>query len=253
MAKSKKDNSVRHYNHKDSVMLISISTIVQNLIRHKPELAAKRQSWGGSYFTDLEAKIETVVQTYLGVKSSAELTTASATLGALQATALTQLYEYRVQVIADFKTDKERQEALLKLLGFADYYVDAYRKHSQDALVDLLFTLKQNATPQIQAELAAKGIDQSRMDNLLLLADQVKDSNITQETFKVSKKELTAKAIIAFNEIYTEVTSAGQVAAAFLKDDKVATEGFRYSKLAKAQTAALKAAKQTPPPPPPNA
>lgn len=246
------NSPVRIYKCKDSVMLTALATIVENLKRNQSELVKKRSAWTNAYFTTLEGRISNAFQTYLGVNSAKDMVQATEVVHTLQNDALDKLYECQLQIKQDFKKDATRRDQLLQLLGFTSYYKDASRNLSQDALIDLLFTFKQNATTAIQAELTGKNMEQSQISAIIALADQFKNSNITQETFKNAKGEITAEGILALNDLYLDVTATGQTAAGFMRKQKSIKVGFSFTNLVKAQRAALKAAKDKPTSPPTN-
>ena len=59
----------------------------------------------------------------------------------------------------------------------------------------------------------------------------LKNVNIDQETFKETRKEIIAKAITAFNEIYKDVINIAEIANNFYKTDKVKQKLFSFAKV----------------------
>jgi hypothetical protein len=131
----------------------------------------------------------------------------------------------------------ERRDEILKTLGFKTYYQDAYKSKSQTALINLLYSIKQNLSATLKTEIAAKGTEASSLEAVISYADALKNANVTQETYKSARPTNTAEAVTTFNDIYDDVMSVATVAAKFLKDDKAKQSGFIFSKLVAAQKA----------------
>src|SRR5437764_6168891 len=121
---------VRHYKGKDVEMVTVISTITEAAILHKDILQPKRSNWADPYFNDLKTRIDTGVQTYLGVDSAKELRQSTQLLNDIQLEVLPLLAEFKVQVEVDF--EKPRRDEILKQLGFTLYHNDA-RRGNQEA------------------------------------------------------------------------------------------------------------------------
>ena len=62
------------------------------------------------------------------------------------------------------------------------------------------------------------------------IVEDFKNANITQETFKGGRKEITQEAVTEFNEIYSEVISVARISARFLKKDPALRDKFSYTK-----------------------
>jgi len=72
------------------------------------------------------------------------------------------------------------------------------------------------------------------IDDIISFADQLKDSNISQEALKGGRKETSAAAVAEFNAIYEQIIGIAKIAAKFTKDDKAKTQAFSYAKTIKA-------------------
>ena len=134
----------RKYPTSDVVMLTSSATIVDNAIAHKPFLVSKRATWADPFLPNLLARINTAVQTYIGVDSAKTLRNATQSVQALQTNSLGKLSEFNVQITQDFKKVATRKNEILNTLGFKDFYQDAYKNKSQEALINLLFQFTAN-------------------------------------------------------------------------------------------------------------
>lgn len=222
----------RKYNGKDVDMLITASTLIENALANKTFLQTKRSTWTDAFFDDLQTKITTALEEYLGVDSAKELRQSTQTLTTIQEQALKDLAEIKVQILEDFKKEKVKQTEILNQLGFTTYLKDA-QKGDQEALVQLLYKFKTNLTTSLKAEIVEKGTAQGILDQTMSYADTLKNADITQETFKGTRKEITTTAVNAFNEIYEDVISIGKIASKFYKDQPVKKDLFSFTKINK--------------------
>ena len=233
----------RNYKGKDVEMLTAVSTIINQAISNKAFLMGKRSSWKDPFFEQVKVRIDNAFTTHLGVDSAKEMREATQFIQSLQAFTLPLLAEFKVQIDVDFKNPKRTE--ILNQLGFVEH-LKAVQKLDQEALVELLFKFKSNMTPALQAEITAKGIDTKTIDEITKSADNIKDSNISQEAFKGGRKTLTAAGITEFNTLYEEVIAIAKISAKFFKDDKPKAEIFSYSRTIKSQNAAPKPKPVTP-------
>ena len=86
-----------------------------------------------------------------------------------------------------------------------------------------------NAT--LNTEIIAKGTAQVTIDNIISYADTLRNANISQETYKGTRQEITDEAIQAFNEIYDQVISIAKISSNFYKNDKKKQQLFSFSKV----------------------
>jgi hypothetical protein len=222
----------RKYNGKDVDMLITASTLIENALANKTFLQTKRSTWTDAFFDDLQTKITTALEEYLGVDSAKELRQSTQTLTTIQEQALKDLAEIKIQILEDFKKEKVKQTEILNQLGFTTYLKDA-QKGDQEALVQLLYKFKTNLTTSLKAEIVEKGTAQGILDQTMSYADTLKNADITQETFKGTRKEITTTSVNAFNEIYEDVISIGKIASKFYKDEPVKKDLFSFTKINK--------------------
>ena len=222
----------RHYSGKDVEMLTTCATIIENAISNEGYLSGKRRNWKESFFTNLKTRIDGAFSHYLGIDSASGQRKATQAVMQIQAQALSDLSELKVQIEEDFKFDKPRRTEILKELGYTDYYRHAQAK-DQEGLIQLLYRFRTNLTPELRDEITLKGTDDSYFDRISSYAEQLSHANITQETFKGSKKIITEEAITEFNAIYDEVISIAKIAHNFYKGNPNKQELFSYSKIRK--------------------
>jgi hypothetical protein len=224
-------NATRKYNTKDVEMLTTAATIIENAIANKAFLQAKRSTWVDPFFENLKTEIQTTTDTFLGKDAAKQMRDASKSLLALQAKAITDLAELKVQIDQDFKDLSIQKKEILNQLGFLTHH-KAAQKGDQEALVNLLFQFKTNMTPALLNEIVAKGTAQATIDGIISYANTLKEANITQETFKGIRKEITSEAITAFNTIYDQIISITKIASNFYKTDKAKQQQFSFAKVA---------------------
>jgi hypothetical protein len=222
----------RMYKGKDVEMLMSVSTLLETAIANQDFLVLKRSIWAPPFFDNLKNRVDTIFKTHLGIDSAKDMRQSTLALLGIQKNAIKDLALVKVQVEEDFKKDKPRQTEILKQLGFTAHLKDVQNK-DQEALITLLYMFKNNL-PGLRAEIEAKGTDKNSLDTIVAYADTLKNANVSQETFKSSKKTITADALADFNGIYSDVISVCKIAAKLFADKPHLKEQFSYSKVLKA-------------------
>jgi hypothetical protein len=231
----------RNYKGKDVDMLTTCSTIVENAIANQDYLVNKRLSWDDPFFANQKKRIENAFRNYLGIDSASEQRKATHVVTQIQTAALNSLAELKVQIQEDFKSDKQRRDEILKLLGYTDFLKQA-RTGDQEVLVQFLFRFNTNLTPELKTEITNKGIDSIILDRICSYANQLLAANITQETLKNTKKTITDEGVSELNTIYDDVISIAKIARSFYKGNQTKQDGFTYSKI----IAKLNASPRTP-------
>jgi hypothetical protein len=223
----------RNYTVKDVDMLITASTITETAIANKVFLQSKRATWADPFFDDIKAIIDIAIQTHLGIDSAKDLRQATIALKAIQKNAIKDLAECKVQITEDFKANKIRRTEILTQLGFTTYHKDA-QKGDQEALINLLFQFKTNLTAPLKTEISDAGTPAVLLTAITSYADALKNADVTQETFKGSRKTITAAALAEFNSIYDKIISVCKIARKFYKDEPALQSQFSFSKVSKA-------------------
>lgn len=227
------ETATRNYSVKDVDMLVTSSTILESAMANKKFLQQKRSTWADPFFDDLKQKIDTATETYLGVDSAKELRGATHALLSIQKQATRDLALCKVQIDEDFKSDKPRRDELLKQLGFTGF-LKKTQTGDQEALIQLLYQFKTNLTAALKTEIVAKGTAKETLDAISTYADGLKDANISQESFKGSRKSLTAEGVKEFNDIHSQVMSICKIAAKLFMDNPPVKQQFSFNKVSKA-------------------
>ena len=103
----------------------------------------------------------------------------------------------------------------------------------QEALIQLLFQFKTNLIMSLKTELVAKGIALATLDNITAYADSLILANVSQESFKASRKTITAEAIMAFNEIHSQIMAICKIATKLYLDSPTLKDQFSFAKVSK--------------------
>lgn len=226
------ETPIKNYKNKDVDMLITAATITESAIKNKEVLQAKRSTWADPFFNKFKDKIDFTIQTYLGVDSAKQLRESTQIVFGIQAKALRDLAEVKVQIEEDFKQNPTQKEEILNTLGFTPYY-QAARNKDQEALINLLYQFKTNLTTELKTTIVDKGTAAASLNAIVEYADTLKDANISQEGNKGFKKELTDEAITAFNEIYDQAISIARIAYKIFKDNPAIRDQFSFNKVVK--------------------
>ena len=222
----------RNYLGKDVDMLTTSATITENAIANVEFLNSKRTSWTDEFFAGMKERIDNAFSNYLGIDSASQMREATQIVVQIQSKALNDLAELKIQIEEDFKSNKTRRDEILKFLGYATFYKMAQTR-DQKALIQLLYQFKMSLTDDLRSEITQKGTSSILLDHINSYANELSQANISQETFKGSKKTITQEALNEFNAIYDEIISIAKIARKFYKGNPVMQDLFSYSKILK--------------------
>lgn len=212
-----------------SEMLISISALTNAGIQHKTIIVAERSIWADPFLPNLLADINTAISTYLGVDNAAQLREKTSVLETVRTTSYDHLTKIKNQINRDYRANTSRRDELYRTLGYTQNWSGA-RSKDQESTIDLLYAFKQNLTPAIKTELVAKGINVTRLDDIIAQAQVLLDANITQETAKKLIPTLTEATTKAFNDIYDRAMDVAIISRQLFKDPTIQDQ-FSYSKV----------------------
>lgn len=236
----------RVYKGKDVDVLTSCATIIEQAINHKPALVAKRANWADPFFPNIKTRIQNAFTNFLGIDNALQMRDATQVVLGIQKNALKDLAEFKIQLMEDFKNKKTRRDEILTRLDFTAHHKEAQNK-DQEALIQLLLTFKLNMTAALQTEITTAGTAASLITAIIGYADVLKNSDITQETMKGSRKVITEAGVKEFNEIYNIVISIAKISAKFFKDDAALKDKFSFAKTMKNLNRPPKGGDDTPP------
>lgn len=239
----------RAYKGKDVDMLTACATIIDQAIIHKTFLISKRSNWADPFLPDLKTRIDNAFSDHLGIDNAEQLRESTQILSGIQTNALKDLAEFKVQITEDFKSNKKRRDEILNKLGFTAHHKDAQNK-DQEALIELLTKFKKNMTPALQTEITNAGMAAGLITAIIGYANTLKNSNITQETMKGSRKVISQAAVKEFNAIYNATVSIARISFNLFKTDKAIQAKFSYAKTLSGMNQVKEKENGAPPPTP---
>jgi hypothetical protein len=222
--------TVRIYKGKDVDMLTTTSIIMENAIANQDYLIEKRSVWASPFFNNLRERIKQSTINFLGIDSAGNQRKATQLVLKIQAEALNDLAELKVQIQEDFKNDKQKRDEILKELGYTEFHKRAQAK-DQEALVQFLYQFGTNLSDDLANEIEERGIDRGILERISSYSNELSAANVTQETLKGTRKVITQEALVEFNAIYNEVISIAKIAHNFYKGNAVMQDMFSYSKI----------------------
>ena len=241
---------IRLYKGKDVDMLTALSTILTNAQANQPTLQQKRTNLTVAYLKDLETRLNTIIKDNLGVDNAKQLRQQTATVYGIEKPAYTALSVMKKQIESSFSNNKPRLKELLTELGYNSFFKGAQNKDTE-AVINLLYQYQENMTPALQEELTASGIPTEDITQPLAYAETLRTANVSQESFKGTKKVATADVVQAFNDIYLEIISKiSKLAAVFFPGSKPQQQLLSYTHIIKTMNNTGSNDKTTTPPVP---
>ncbi len=107
----------RNYRCKSVDMLRTSKTIATNFNNNIAELSTVRTNWTAEYATGLLARIDDVIQAYLGIDPKKDLRSATATLKSIMVSVKRDISLFKLQIDEDFKSNPSRRNEILNTLG----------------------------------------------------------------------------------------------------------------------------------------
>ncbi|MCP4180228.1 MAG: hypothetical protein GY756_20890, partial [bacterium] len=170
----------------------------------------------------------TVMHTYLGVDSKSILKIATSDINALLKEAFEKLSLFKTLINVNFPDNKDRKDWILKTLGLATSF-KKLRKGSQENVIQLLVKFTENMTPELKAEIVARGTAEDIIDSITGMSNSIIEADIAQERLKDTGKSDTEEAIKAFNAIYEQAIGICKVGQKLFKNDKLKSAQFSFS------------------------
>ena len=166
----------------------------------------------------------------MGIDAKKGLCDATSGLSAIQGSAKRDLSFFKTQIDDDFKAEPATRDEILNTLGFSKY-LQGVQKGSQESLVQLLYAFKKNTNDSLRNQITAKGLSCRLIDNIVGYANAFMDANTSQESLKLSTKEITQEVVEVFNAIYDEIIGICKKVSNYYQYDAVKKEQFTFSKV----------------------
>ena len=219
----------RNYVGKDVEMLLVAAVIIQHAISSKTFLISKRSTWADPFFDNLKETIENAFSNILGIDNGKDLREATKTLLAIQKNALSDLVDLKVQLSVDFKDKPEYLKSILQDLGFSTFYFAAKQKRDQEALIQLLYKFEKNLTSTLKLDIINVGISPNLLDNIVGYAQTLRNANVTQETAKDLRKDISEDKVAELKDIYSTIIGVARIASTFFENQPLERAKFSYS------------------------
>ncbi|WP_423127726.1 hypothetical protein [Gaoshiqia sp. Z1-71] len=216
----------RNYKVRDDVMLMACKTIAKSMSLNLDDLSLIRTNWTESYVGQLNSKIDSAVNDFLGLDKQKALREATIQLDDILKPALKNLGFLKTQVEVDLG---KKAKEILKGLGFTR----PLNALDQEGLITQLHAFKKGMTDELKTELTGKGINPALIDSTIGYADELQAANISQEVLKSTTREQSEEAVAIFNGIYAEVIGICKIASKIYNGDPVKKEQFTFSKVVK--------------------
>jgi gas vesicle protein len=234
----------RNYSYKDVDMLLTSKTIAGNFKSNIAESSAVRNDWTEEYATNLVSRIGQTIETHLGIDAKKDLRDATSGLSAIQVSAKRDLSFFKTQIDDDFKAQPATRDEILNTLGFSKH-LRGVQKGNQESLVQLLYVFKKNMTDSIRNQITAKGLSDTLIGNIIGYAMAFMEASSSQESLKLTTKEITKEVVDVFNGIYDEIIGICKKVSSYYQYDAVKKEQFTFSKVIGNLGSARPAATQT--------
>jgi hypothetical protein len=209
-------------------------------------LSAVRSDWTEQYAIDLAARINQTIETHLGIDAKKDLRGATSGVSSIQASARRDLSFFKTQIDDDFKSEPATRDEILNTLGFSKY-LRAVQKGNQESLIQLLYAFKNNMSETLRTQITEKGLSATLINNIIGYARAFNEANTSQESLKLSTKEISNEVVDLFNALYDEVIGICKKVSVYYQYDAVKKEQFTFSKIISNLGAARKAPAETAP------
>ena len=220
----------RNYSYKDVDMLTASQIVAENFKSNIGELSTVRSDWTEAYANDLVGRVTQTIETHLGIDAKKDLRDATSGLSNIQVAAKRDLSFFKTQIDDDFKSTPSVRDEILNTLGFSKYLKNV-QKGNQEALIQLLYAFKKNITDPLRNQITDKGLSDSLIEKIIGYAVTFNDANTSQESLKLSTKEISKEVAEVFNSIYDEVIGICKKASVYYQYDAVKKEQFTFSKV----------------------
>lgn len=234
--------SIRLYSCKDVDMLMASKTIAENLLANQAKLASKRSSWTRDYAIGLSARIDQIIETYLGLDKKKDQRDATAFLNSISKTALHNLLLIKTQIEVDFNSEAA---GIIKNLGYPKA-LKVFQGGHQEEMIELLYAFKKGMTPELKSRIVEKGTNPELIETLIAYATEMQQANLTQELLKETSQSVSEEALSAFNQVYEEIIGICKIASGFYSEEPLKKEMFTFSRVVEAMGARPPGKSETP-------
>ena len=198
---------------------------------YQKALSDRRSTITNVFLDGLQNRISDAFINILGINNKQHIINATRVLYSIYKPARTDLVDFYKQIKFDLRNNPERLQQVLALFSFNSLY-PSIRRGDQEAVIQLLNSIKANLVPDLKAELIALGTDENLINRLFTYADTLKNANVTQELAKIESKQYTQQDVAALNDIYDHIIFINSIAQR-ANIDKSAKSNFSFAGMLK--------------------
>jgi prophage DNA circulation protein len=201
--------------------------------------------WTPAYANGFKTRVANAVAQYLGLDPKKILRNTTVAVHAIQESAMRDIAFLKVQLEADFASNKTLLNEMLKTLGFNDY-LKKVQQGNHENLIAFLQMFSKNITTDIRKAIVDAGTDTQLLDRIKAYADPFTQADMKQESLKTSSKEIPAETIDQLNLLYDEGIALCKIASKFYHANPIKKEQFTFSKIARKVNIQVKKDKDSP-------
>jgi hypothetical protein len=205
--------------------------IIRNYMELQPNFSARNPDMTVAYGQEIETRINQAIISFTTDKKQ-EQKAATRDIKAIIAESKVKLSDLFTDIAVVFRSDKPKVDILKNELGYTRFNRKA-NENVQEAIIQYLFTFADNL-PAYRSELTEKKIPDSRLDEIIKLAQECKNANITQELSKSKSRQLTAEQQAEVNTLYTEVMAICRLGKSIFRQDKEKWQLFNFKSVIEA-------------------
>ena len=95
-------------------------------------------------------------------------------------------------------------------------------------------------TDDVKSKIVDKGTNPALIDRIIEYAGSLTHANVSQESLKVTTKEISEEAIKVFNDLYKEIVGICKIAGSYYKYEPLKKEQFTFNKVVSKMNVAKK-------------
>ncbi len=214
--------------------VVNIVTTEAEKESDQPLLEAENSRITPTYIATLKTDADRAITTIIGADNARQMREATITLMGMVKPAVNALQKVKVSLEAAVQNTTDR-EKYLTALGFnSQDWKKAHEGSDQESLVVSLNRYKTNLDSDTREFLTSANIGMSatRLDAPRAFAETLQNANVTQETFKMLRKELTAGEHAVLNELYGRLAFICRIGKIVFADS-IKKENYQYTTILK--------------------
>jgi hypothetical protein len=220
----------RDYGYKDVDMLMASRAVAESFGANLSELSIVHPNWTENYADDLVLRVDSAIDSYLGVDSNRELREASSRMVAIHYGAIRDLSFFKAMIDDDFEKHPTMRAEILKSLGLSRY-LRSVQKGNIESLAQLLSIFKHNLDAELRSIVTAKTVTHALLDTIVDYAKIVEETSVSQDAFLDTSHQVTPDAVEIFNGIFSEIMHVCRIASKYYHYEQHKRDMFNFEKV----------------------